>query len=58
MHSKLPESTTATNAAVVVRVSSESGVKGAITSQIKHAVKLKTSPARLAQLLNLVHFSL
>jgi len=25
--------------------------KGAITSKIKHAVKLKTSPARLAQLL-------
>jgi len=27
------------------------GVKGAITSKIKHAIKLKTSPARLAQLL-------
>ena len=26
-------------------------VKGAITSKIKHAIKLKTSPARLAQLL-------
>jgi len=25
--------------------------KGAITSKIKHAIKLKTSPARLAQLL-------
>jgi len=28
-----------------------SGVKGAITSIIKHAIKHKTSPARLAQLL-------
>jgi len=28
-----------------------STVKGAITSKIKHAIKLKTSPARLAQLL-------
>ena len=27
-------------------------VKGAITSKIKHAIKLKTSPARLAQLLH------
>jgi len=27
------------------------GSKGAITSKIKHAIKLKTSPARLAQLL-------
>jgi len=27
------------------------GCKGAITSKIKHAIKLKTSPARLAQLL-------
>jgi len=27
--------------------------KGAITSKIKHAIKLKTSPARLAQLLQL-----
>ena len=27
------------------------GGKGAITSKIKHAIKLKTSPARLAQLL-------
>ena len=26
-------------------------IKGAITSKIKHAIKLKTSPARLAQLL-------
>jgi len=26
-------------------------LKGAITSKIKHAIKLKTSPARLAQLL-------
>jgi len=26
--------------------------KGAITSKIKHAIKLKTSPARLAQLLH------
>jgi len=26
--------------------------KGAITSEIKHAIKLKTSPARLAQLLH------
>jgi len=26
-------------------------VKGAITSKIKHAIELKTSPARLAQLL-------
>jgi len=25
--------------------------KGAITSKIKHAIKLKTNPARLAQLL-------
>jgi len=25
--------------------------KGAITNKIKHAIKLKTSPARLAQLL-------
>ena len=25
--------------------------KGVITSKIKHAIKLKTSPARLAQLL-------
>jgi len=29
----------------------EFGLKGAITSKIKHAIKLKTSPARLAQLL-------
>jgi len=28
-------------------------VKGAIASKIKHAIKLKTSPARLAQLLQL-----
>jgi len=28
-----------------------SGCKGAITSKIKHAIKHKTSPARLAQLL-------
>ena len=28
------------------------GTKGAITRKIKHAVKLKTSPARLAQLLH------
>jgi len=27
--------------------------KGAITSKIEHAIKLKTSPARLAQLLQL-----
>jgi len=27
-------------------------LKGAITSKIKHAIKLKTSPARLAQLLH------
>ena len=27
------------------------GSKGAITSKIKHAIKLKTSPVRLAQLL-------
>jgi len=27
------------------------GIKGAITSKIKHAIKHKTSPARLAQLL-------
>jgi len=27
------------------------GTKGEITSKIKHAIKLKTSPARLAQLL-------
>jgi len=26
-------------------------IKGATTSKIKHAIKLKTSPARLAQLL-------
>ena len=26
--------------------------KGAITSKLKHAIKLKTSPARLAQLLH------
>ena len=26
--------------------------KGAMTSKIKHAIKLKTSPARLAQLLH------
>jgi len=26
--------------------------KGAITSKIKHAIKLKTNPARLAQLLH------
>ena len=30
---------------------SELESKGAITSKIKHAIKLKTSPARLAQLL-------
>jgi len=30
---------------------SEQVFKGAITSKIKHAIKLKTSPARLAQLL-------
>jgi len=29
----------------------DSVVKGAITSKIKHAIKLKTSPTRLAQLL-------
>ena len=27
-------------------------IKGAITSKIKHAIKLKTSPARLAQMLH------
>jgi len=32
-------------------VSCQSAAKGAITSKIKHAIKLKTSPARLAQLL-------
>jgi len=26
-------------------------IKGAVTSKIKHEIKLKTSPARLAQLL-------
>jgi len=31
-------------------------LKGAITSKIKHAVKLKTSPARLAQLLQPLAF--
>jgi len=30
----------------------ETSPKGAITSKIKHAIKLKTSPARLAQLLH------
>jgi len=29
-------------------------VKGVITSKIKHAIKHKTSPARLAQLLHFV----
>jgi len=29
----------------------DSFAKGAITSEIKHAIKLKTNPARLAQLL-------
>jgi len=29
------------------------GTKGAITSKIKHAIKLKTSPARLTHLLHM-----
>jgi len=34
------------------------GPKGAITTKIKHAIKLKTSPARLAQLLQPSLFSI
>jgi len=45
-NSRVPGSTAATS--VVVRVFC---LKGAITSKIKYAVKHKTSPARLAQLL-------
>jgi len=36
-----------------IRKKFASPAKGAITSKIKHAIKLKTSPARLAQLLQL-----
>jgi len=42
-------------------LSTASSYNGAITSKIKHAIKLKTSPARLAQLLQpslAFHFSL
>jgi len=43
-------------AVTVVRLAGRSAshrcTKGAITSNIKHAIKLKTSPARLAQLLH------
>jgi len=39
-------------ARIVGRVTAKPGAKGAITSKIKHAIKLKTSPARLAQLLH------
>jgi len=37
--------------AVARRLRRNSIIKGAITSKIKHAIKLKTSPARLAPLL-------
>jgi len=35
------------------QVNSRNDCRGAITSKIKHAIKLKTSPARLVQLLQL-----
>jgi len=34
-----------------VRIHDSTVTKGVITSKIKHAIKLETSPARLAQLL-------
>jgi len=38
-------------AAILVIFALVVSTKGAITSKLKHAIKLKTSPARLAQLL-------
>jgi len=46
-----PASIRSTTDGKIKLYTNETALKGAITSKIKHAIKLKTSPARLAPLL-------